>query len=315
MHRIYYVIFLLFTFVWSPASSQNIDGIKEIVTIQQEKISRIEETVKKLIGSFETISNSNNNAVKTEDVERQIYSINQKLTLLENNLKNITNLSYDLEFALKRIERHLELSSIQNVNKKENKEEKEEKPNFTNDNNVDISKQSLENKTDGVLGFIKDPNSVDNNKAGTEEKSVSINNAIDNKILNKTNPEENYNLALDFAVDLDFANAEKAFKEFLIVHKDSNKVADAQYWLGRVYFAQSKFEEAAITFAEFNSVFPNDARFQETTLLIAESAVNFAPKNQLCDILKQSLEFMINPSEKFTNRINVLKNENQCNDG
>ena len=312
MHRIYYLIFLLFPFVWSPASSQNIDGIKEIVTIQQEKISRIEETVKKLIGSFETISNSNNNAVKTEDVERQIYSINQKLTLLENNLKNITNLSYDLDFALKRIERHLELSSIQNVNKKENKEEK---PNFTNDNNVDISKQSLENKTDGVLGFIKDSNSVDNNKAGTEEKSVSINNAIDNKILNKTNPEENYNVALDFAVDLDFVNAEKAFKEFLVVHKDSNKVADAQYWLGRVYFAQSKFEEAAITFAEFNSVFPNDARFQETTLLIAESAVNFAPKNQLCDILKQSLEFMINPSEKFTNRINVLKNENQCNDG
>ena len=312
MHRIYYVIFLLFPLVWSPASSQNIDGIKEIVTIQQEKISRIEETVKKLIGSFETISNSNNNAVKTEDVEKQIYSINQKLTLLENNLKNITNLSYDLEFALKRIERHLELSSIQNVNKKENKEEK---PNFTNDNNVDISKQSLENKTDGVLGFIKDSNSVDNNKAGTEEKSVSINNAIDNKILNKTNPEENYNVALDFAVDLDFVNAEKAFKEFLVVHKDSNKVADAQYWLGRVYFAQSKFEEAAITFAEFNSVFPNDARFQETTLLIAESAVNFAPKNQLCDILKQSLEFMINPSEKFTNRINVLKNENQCNDG
>ena len=315
MHRIYYVIFLLFPFVWSPASSQNIDGIKEIVTIQQEKISRIEETVKKLIGSFETISNSNNNAVKTEDVERQIYSINQKLTLLENNLKNITNLSYDLDFALKRIERHLELSSIQNVNKKENKEENEEKPNFKNDNNVDISKQSLENKTDGVLGFIKDSNSVDNNKAGTEEKSVSINNAIDNKILNKTNPEENYNVALDFAVDLDFVNAEKAFKEFLVVHKDSNKVADAQYWLGRVYFAQSKFEEAAITFAEFNSVFPNDARFQETTLLIAESAVNFAPKNQLCDILKQSLEFMINPSEKFTNRINVLKNENQCNDG
>ena len=48
MHRIYYVIFLLFPFVWSPASSQNIDGIKEIVTIQQEKISRIEETVKKI---------------------------------------------------------------------------------------------------------------------------------------------------------------------------------------------------------------------------------------------------------------------------
>ena len=64
--------------------------------------------------------------------------------------------------------------------------------------------------------------------------------------------------------------------------------------------------------AEFNSVFPNDPRFQETTLLIAEAAVNFAPQDQLCDILNQSLEFMINPSEKFNKRINFLKNEKQC---
>ena len=74
-------------------------------------------------------------------------------------------------------------------------------------------------------------------------------------------------------------------------------------------FLQKKFEEAAIALAEFNSVFPNDPRFQETTLLIAESAVNFAPKDQLCDILKQSLEFMVNPSEKFVKRINKLKNK------
>ena len=69
---------------------------------------------------------------------------------------------------------------------------------------------------------------------------------------------------------------------------------------------------AAIALAEFNSIFPNDPRFQETTLLIAESAVNFAPKDQLCDILKQSLEFMVNPSVKFVKRINNLKIEKQC---
>jgi TolA-binding protein len=124
--------------------------------------------------------------------------------------------------------------------------------------------------------------------------------------------EENYNYALDLASQLDFLNAERAFKEFLSKHKKSDKIADAQYWLGRVYFAQKKFEEAAIALAEFNSVFPNDPRFQETTLLIAEAAVNFAPQNQLCDILNQSLEFMINPSEKFVKRINFLKNEKQC---
>ena len=48
------------------------------------------------------------------------------------------------------------------------------------------------------------------------------------------------------------------------------------------------------------------------SLLIAEAAVNFAPQDQLCDILNQSLEFMINPSEKFIKRINFLKNVKQC---
>ena len=101
--------------------------------------------------------------------------------------------------------------------------------------------------------------------------------------------------------EIDISNLyEKAIK----FHKDKNYI-----------IAQKKYEEAAIALAEFNSIFPNDPRFQETTLLIAESAVNFAPKDQLCDILKQSLEFMVNPSDKFVKRINILKNKKQCNTG
>ena len=121
-----------------------------------------------------------------------------------------------------------------------------------------------------------------------------------------------YNKALDYASSLNFIEAEKSFKSFVTSYPRHKKHKDAQYWLGRVYFAQKKYEEAAITLAEFNSQYPTDSRFQETTLLIAEAAVNFSPKSQLCDILSQSLEFMINPSEKFIKRINFLKNEKQC---
>jgi TolA-binding protein len=247
-----------------------------------------------------------------EDLENKINTINQKLNLLENNLKNITNISYDLEFALKRIERHLELTSINNGTLKQGGKNIVQKPSFVDDKNNNITTKNLENKTEGVLGFIKEPSSS-NLENNTEGKLITEGDAKKDKLLTKSSPEENFNIALDYAVALDFINAEKAFKEFLIIHKDSEKVADAQYWLGRAYFAQAKFEEAAIALAEFNSVFPNDSRFQETTLLIAESAANFAPQNQLCDILKQSLEFMINPSEKFITRINILKNENECN--
>ncbi len=304
---------LLFFLSPNIAISQTIEGLQEIVKLQQDKISSIEDNLKKVIGSIEEYSNSNKSNSSLTQIEVKINEINQKLRILENNIKNITNLSYNLDFALKRVERHLELSSIQ-----ENKTQKESSDSVKKDyykttKKTEIKKKSLDSKTDGVLGYIKEPE-IKENKNNKKVKAVKNkeNNKQNTSYLPKGSAEENYNFALDLASQLDFKNAENAFKEFLIVHKESSKVADAQYWLGRVYFAQKKFEEAAIALAEFNSVFPNDSRFQETTLLIAESAVNFAPKDQLCDILNQSLEFMVNPSDKFVKRINFLKNEKQC---
>ena len=304
---------LLFTLLFAgPVMAQSIEGLKDIVSIQQEKILRMEDNIKKLVGSLEQQSNFGTQNKNLKVLENQVNELSSNIRQLENNVKNITNLSYNLDFALKRIERHLELKAIQDDNTKEvNDFKSEAKPTFQKQKIENIKKKSLDGKTDGVLGFIKEaPNTdAENQKKVTDTEVVDNNDALK---LSKVTAEESFNYALDLARQLDFENAEKAFKEFLIRHKNNKLQADAQYWLGRVYFAQKKYEEAAIAMAEFNSIFPNDPRFQETTLLIAEAAVNFAPKNQLCDILNQSLEFMVNPSEKFVKRINSLKNEKKC---
>ena len=304
---------LLFTLLFAgPVMAQSIEGLKDIVSIQQEKILRMEDNIKKLVGSLEQQSNFGSQNKNLKVLENQVNELSSNIRQLENNVKNITNLSYNLDFALKRIERHLQLKAILDDNTKEvNDFKSEAKPTFQKQKIENIKKKSLDGKTDGVLGFNKEaPNTdAENQKKVTDTEVVGNNDALKSP---KVTAEESYNYALDLARQLDFENAEKAFKEFLIRHKNNKLQADAQYWLGRVYFAQKKYEEAAIAMAEFNSIFPNDPRFQETTLLIAEAAVNFAPKNQLCDILNQSLEFMVNPSEKFVKRINSLKNEKKC---
>ncbi|MDC0093213.1 tetratricopeptide repeat protein [Alphaproteobacteria bacterium] len=287
--------------------SESIQGLRDIVSAQQEKISILEDNLKKLIGSIEQQSNVSNNNKFIKLFENKLNNLSNKINLLESNIKNITDLSYNLDFALKRIERHLELRSISN----NNEETKNSKPNYQSQNIENIKKKSLDGKTEGVLGFVKEPSTknIQNKNKVIETEVVKKKTKLESP---KGSAEDNYDYALNLARQLDFENAEKAFKDFLINHKKSKLQADAQYWLGRVYFAQKKYEEAAIAMAEFNSVFPNDARFQETTLLIAEAAVNFAPKDQLCDILSQSLEFMVNPSDKFVKRLNFLKNEKQC---
>ena len=304
---------LLFTLLFAgPVMAQSIEGLKDIVSIQQEKISRMEDNIKKIVGSLEQQSNFGTHNKNLKVLENQVNELSSNIRQLENNIRNITNLSYNLDFALKRIERHLELKAIQDDNTKEvNDFKSKAKPTFQKQKIENVKKKSLDGKTDGVLGFIKEAPDTDaeNQKKVTDKEVVDNNDALKSP---KRTAEESYNYALDLARQLDFENAEKAFKEFLIKYKNNKLQADAQYWLGRVYFAQKKYEEAAIAMAEFNSIFPNDSRFQETTLLIAEAAVNFAPKNQLCDILNQSLEFMVNPSEKFVKRINSLKNEKKC---
>ena len=74
MFKFIQFLFLIFnSFLFSPAFSQSLDGLKEIVTIQQEKIARIENNVKNLIGSFESLSNLKSNVEVPEGLFLQAY--------------------------------------------------------------------------------------------------------------------------------------------------------------------------------------------------------------------------------------------------
>ena len=72
------LIYSLFLLSSSLAISQSIDGLQEIVKIQQEKISTIEDNLKKLIGSIEEQSNLNQSDANSKFIENKINNINQK---------------------------------------------------------------------------------------------------------------------------------------------------------------------------------------------------------------------------------------------
>ena len=55
-----------------------------------------------------------------------------------------------------------------------------------------------------------------------------------------------------------------------------------------------------MTFSEFNSAYPNDARLVDTTMWIAESVSHFAPQDQACAIYASL------PSLALTLRLKVL---------
>ncbi len=64
------IVLLFFSFlISSSAISQSMDGLKEVVSSQQEKIATIESTLKKLIGSIE---NQSKNLNQNQKITKQI---------------------------------------------------------------------------------------------------------------------------------------------------------------------------------------------------------------------------------------------------
>ena len=132
------------------------------------------------------------------------------------------------------------------------------------------------------------------------------------QVLPETSPDEQYRFALGKALQNDLEMAEKAFAEFRVFNAGHTREADAAFWLGRVQFMRGSYEKAAMTFSEFNSNYPGDARLVDTTMWIAESVSHFAPKDQACEIYASLPSLLDSPPDSFTERLAKLSSASNC---
>ena len=298
---LYFLLSLFPLFYFSISVAQE-TGLKGIIKKQQDKIQLIENNLKSLIG---TIENKDINK-STSD---QLKKIENDLSKVKNQYQNLSKYAYELEFRINRIETNLKLSpalkSKSNDINKDTSLQSDLKP------KTKIETQGLDSKTPGVLGFIK----TDEKKSDktNENKNNESKNNVEQKKVDQypSNPNDHFKLAEGYLLN-DLNKAELAFKNFISTHKDNDKVVDAEYWLGRILFMQKKYSQAALAFAEFNAKYPDDKRYEQISLLIAEATVEYAPKDFICKILIQTFDSIDNPSAKFVKRIKQLKELNSC---
>ncbi len=289
-----YFLFIFLSLFYSNISFTQESGLKGIIKKQQDKIQLIENNLKSLIGTLE-------NKDINKSISDQLNKIENDLLKITNQYQNLSKYAYELEFRINRIETNLKLSpalkSKSNDINKDMSSQSDIKP------KTKIKTQGLDSKTPGVLGFIKTD----------EEKSDKTNEKETEKKVDKypSNPNDHFKLAEGYLLN-DLNKAELAFKNFISTHEDNDKVVDAEYWLGRILFMQKKYSQAALAFAEFNAKYPDDKRYEQISLLIAEATVEYAPKDFICKILIQTFDSIDNPSAKFVKRIKQLKELNSC---
>lgn len=158
-------------------------------------------------------------------------------------------------------------------------------------------------------------------KGDATETASASKNASEQKVADETmkpsvlpdaSAEDQYRHALGLALRNDLPTAEAAFSEFRDLHPNHERSADALFWLGRVQFMQSQYENAAMTFTTFNKLYDGDARLVDTTLWIAESVAQFASAEQACEIYQSLPHFLDQAPDSFTNRLSELSEGSGC---
>ncbi len=282
----------------------------------------------------------------------EIVNLTDTIKILDQRIKRTFDLSNDVEFRVMRLEKRMKQllslldedstekivdqdlipnnkipdtqiigrdktnSTVWNIEKNElddqlNTLNKNDKNSLTND----LVKNNEENVAGGPISLTKMVNDDD-------IKNDDINNSLSNKEIDskKTKPsilpnvseEEQYRYALGRAIQNDYITAEKAFIEFKNLNPDHVRASDSLFWLGRVQFMQGFYEKSAMTFSEFNSMYSEDPRIPETTLLIAESVSNFASPKQACEIYDSLPQLVEKPTEDFFQKLNELSKKSKC---
>jgi tol-pal system protein YbgF len=90
-------------------------------------------------------------------------------------------------------------------------------------------------------------------------------------------PEQEYNAAYGLVTAKNYPAAEKALSAFIAKNPKHARASNAQYWLGRTYFAQNQPVQAARTLLENYQKRPEGERAPESLLWLGKSLMAFSP--------------------------------------
>lgn len=102
-------------------------------------------------------------------------------------------------------------------------------------------------------------------------------------------PKDQYAYAFSLLNQNDYAGGERALKEFIAQHPKDPLAGDAQYWLGRTYYARNNFNEAVRAFAEGYQKYPQAQKAPDNLLYLGRSLAGLNQKSNACQALSRML--------------------------
>jgi len=289
------------------------NALKNLRGMVEVDLSRINNEIDKINSKIDSIK-SNNNSNQSADINN-ISSIEQELSILKDKIRLIDsrfNSTLDLigksEIRIMRLESFITSNSVIETNNSNN--------NILSSNLEDNELQTNNDISSNITGSIEtgdvEISSNDNGTLGLLSLDSDNPEKIIQRILPDVTPEEQFKFSLELALKRKYDEAELALNEFMTINPTHERYKDAHYWYGGVLFKQKKYEDSAFSDIDFNDKYPDDPRTVDTTLRIAQAMSYVAPPEQACTVFENSLNFIVDPPERFVRKINELKADKAC---
>lgn len=138
------------------------------------------------------------------------------------------------------------------------------------------------------------------NGAGAATASLSVD-----------DPDMLYRDAYNFVLSGDYAEAERAFRDYIDIYPDGGRVADAHFWLGESQFSQGSFNDAARTFLEAHKSYPQAEKAPEMLLKLGMSLARLENRDTACATYREVLSRYPDASQAVRDKVAAeLRNAN-----
>ena len=256
--------------VYSQSFSENSDTNTTLKASTKESEQALTKHLLKL-GEIET---------QFQELTNKFEEINFKLDKLSNKLLKVQQ---DNQLRFEQIEK----TSVINTNDKSLTSLPKTEQILTSEK---ITKKKLlpgssEPQSLGEISYKDMTTSDDTQVIESVEQTEAIISEVFNseeKLLPDVSPKEQYQFARNFLKVGDYANAEKAFREFVITNPDNELSGNAQYWYAETYRIRQMYTDAATAYLEGYQKYPKSKIAPENLLKLGVSLVQMGEKDQGC---------------------------------
>ena len=277
---LYFVIVL--RILISPTSAE--EDTLEIL----EKLKQDVKTLEKAVYSQSSENITNNSSVLSNNDEDVLTRHLLKLSEIEQQFQQLTNKFEEINFKIDKLSSRL--SKVQADNQIRFQELE-----VGNVNNVVTPKPdktlpgSSQPQDLGAITY-KDTDTQDltqkTQSIETTSSVVTENFVTEEKILPKTDPNEQYSFATSLLKQGDYTTAERALREFVMDNPEHNLAGNAQYWYAETFRIRQLYTDAASAYLEGYQKYPKSEKAAINLLKLGVSLVQIGEKDQGCLMIK-----------------------------